>query len=470
MTSDNVHPPPKTLDQWLAHIERVHPQSIAMGLERVAAVKQALGLSPEFVVITVGGTNGKGSACAMLEAILHHAGYKVGCYTSPHLVRYNERVRIARREASDADLVRAFEAVERARAVARRNAELGPRLRVYDRADAQTTDTDTPGSPESVSEAVALTYFEFGTLAAAWLFAEARVDVAILEVGLGGRLDAVNAFDADCALVMSVELDHMDYLGPTRESIGYEKAGIFRAGRPAICADPDPPQTLRRHAEALGARLLVRGTDFGYATQRVQWRYDGPHGRRHCLPHPVLRGAHQLANASACLAALDTLRDRLPVTMDDIRTGLLEAETPGRFQVLPGRPVVILDVAHNPAAAQALAATLAQMGRAGRTIAVFAMLSDKDIGGVIDALESHIDCWFIAPIAAPRGADTALLGETLRARAVRGTVRTCASIAEAYAQACDIAVQNDKILAFGSFYTVGAVMEARARHHPPGTA
>ena len=401
-----------------------------MGLERVVAVKASLALAPNFVVITVGGTNGKGSACAMLEAILHHAGYRVGCYTSPHLVRYNERVRIARREAGDADLVRAFAAVETAR-----------------------------GETQ-------LTYFEFGTLAAVWLFVEARVDVAILEVGLGGRLDAVNAFDADCALVMSVALDHMDYLGPDREAIGHEKAGIFRAGRPAICADPDPPQTLRRHAEEIGAQLLVRDTHFRYTAERLQWRYDGPHGSRHGLPHPVLRGTHQLANASACLAALDSLRERLPVAMDDIRAGLLEAETPGRFQVLPGRPVVILDVAHNPAAAGALAATLAQMGRTGRTLAVFAMLRDKDIGGVIAAIASFIDHWFIAPIAAPRGADAALLEEHLRAHGVKNTVSMCASIADAYAQACDVAMQNDKILAFGSFYTVAAVMAAR--HAPNG--
>lgn len=425
MTRDAARPRPTTLEEWLRYIERVHPQGIAMGLERVLAVKESLRLDPAFVVVTVGGTNGKGSACAMLEAILHHAGYKVGCYTSPHLVRYNERVRIARREVDDADLVRAFEAVEEAR-------------------------NDN-----------ALTYFEFGTLAAVWLFAEARVDVAILEVGLGGRLDAVNAFDSDCAIVMSIALDHMDYLGPTRESIGYEKAGIFRKGRPAVCADPDPPQSLRRHAGVLGAPLLVRNADFRYSAQPLQWRYDGPQGSKHGLPHPVLRGAHQLANASACLAALDTLRARLPVTVDDIRSGLLEAETPGRFQVLPGRPMVIFDVAHNPAAAEALAATLLQLGRSGRTFAVFAMLRDKDIAGVIGAVESCIDCWFVAGIDAPRGADAALLEQTLLRMNVRGAVKACATIAESYTQACDVAVQNDKILVFGSFYTVAAVIEAR---------
>lgn len=417
----------RTLDDWLRYIERVHPQGIAMGLERVIAVKRAMGLDPQFRILTVGGTNGKGSACAMLEAILDQAGYRVGCYTSPHLLRYNERVRIGRREANDADLVRAFEAVEQARG------------------------------------GTSLTYFEFGTLAAVWLFAEARVETAILEVGLGGRLDAVNAFDADCALVMSVALDHMDYLGEDREAIGYEKAGIFRAGRPAVCADSDPPQSLRRHAAQIGAQLLVRGADFRYAAERLQWRYEGPQGAKHGLPYPVLRGAHQLANASACLTALDCIRDALPVTMEDIRAGLLQAQAPARFQVLPGQPMVILDVAHNPAAAQALAATLAEMPRGGSAYAVFAMLRDKDIAGVVAAIQSRIDRWFAAGIDAPRGADRATLEKILREARVRGTITTCETIADAYAQACDAAMQNDKILAFGSFYTVAAVMAARMK-------
>ena len=429
MTSDPPATRRDTLINWLRYIERLHPQGIAMGLDRVAKVRDALGLIPQFVVITVGGTNGKGSACAMLEAILHQAGYKVGCYTSPHLLRYNERVRIGCREADDSDLARAFEAVEHAR---------GDSL---------------------------LTYFEFGTLAAVWLFAAARVDVAILEVGLGGRLDAVNVFDSDCALVMSVALDHMEYLGPTRETIGFEKAGIFRPGRPAVCADPDPPSSLLNHAETIGARLFVRDRDFTYEAGPTQWRYVGPHGSRHGLPYPVLRGAHQLANASACITALDTLRERLPVTMGNIRDGLLAAESPGRFQVLPGRPTLILDVAHNPAAAEALAVTLSRMERGGRTLVVFAMLHDKDIDGVIAAIIKRIDIdhWFVAGIDAPRGADAALLAEKLQSAHVPGAVTVCGSIAQAYAQACGMAVQNDKILAFGSFYTVAAVIEARAK-------
>jgi dihydrofolate synthase / folylpolyglutamate synthase len=435
---NSSRPTPATLDEWLQYIDRVHPQAIAMGLERVARVKEALRLTPEFTVITVGGTNGKGSACAMLEAILHHAGYRTGCYTSPHVVRYNERVRIGRRNVTDAELVRAFAAVEQARA------------------------SETAGSRGwDVPDPVPLTYFEFGTLAAVWLFVQARLDVAILEVGLGGRLDAVNAFDANCALVMSIALDHMDYLGDTREAIGYEKAGIFRADHPAVCGDPSPPQGLLRHADEIGARLLVRGVDFDYTAERTQWRYRGPYGGRHGLPHPVLRGTHQLANASTCIAALDTLRERLPVTMDDIRSGLLEAEAPGRFQVLPGRPAIILDVAHNPAAASALAATLGEMGGTGRTLAVFAMLRDKDIAGVVSAIHSRIDAWYVAGIDAPRGASADLLAGVVREHDVANPPVVCENIADAYAQACDDATQNDRILVFGSFYTVSAAIEAR---------
>jgi dihydrofolate synthase/folylpolyglutamate synthase len=420
-----VLPANANLPDWLSHIEQVHPRTIEMGLERVAAVRDALQLAPGFPVITVGGTNGKGSACAMLEAILHEAGYRVGCYTSPHLVRYNERVRVARTEAHDAALVRALDAVERARGE------------------------------------IALTYFEFSTLAAVWLFMQERVDVAVLEVGLGGRLDAVNAFDADCAMLMSIDLDHMDYLGDTREAIGFEKAGIFRATRPAICADADPPLSVLKHAVDIGTELLRLGMDFGFEPQLQQWRYWGRHGERHGLPHPALRGAYQIANAAACLAALDSVRDRLPVSANDIRTGLLTTENPGRFQVLPGRPAVILDVAHNPAAARALAGNLSAMRCTGRTYAVFSMLNDKDIAGVIDATRAEIDEWLVSGIEGPRGTDASALREELTRAGVLEAVSTHASIAAAYAQACDRAAENDRIVVFGSFYTVAAVMAAR---------
>jgi dihydrofolate synthase/folylpolyglutamate synthase len=423
-------PLPGTLTEWLAYIERIHPSSIEMGLDRVRTVKEALGLAPAFPVFTVGGTNGKGSACAMLEAILSHAGYRVGTYSSPHLMRYNERVRIDRREADDVALVRAFTAIEAARGD------------------------------------VALTYFEFGTLAAVSLFIDARIDVAVLEVGLGGRLDAVNVFDADCALVMSVDLDHMEYLGDTREKIGFEKAGIFRAARPAVCADADPPQSLLEHAERVRADLLLIDRDFGFVAEPRQWRYWGPRGARHGLPHPALRGDYQLANASACLAALETLRERLPVTGDDVRSGLLTAENPGRFQVLPGLPMVILDVAHNRAAAAALARNLARLPKADRTFGVFAMLKDKDVAGVAARMSDVIDEWLVSGIEAARGADASQMCEELARAGVRGGVSKHATVGEAYRQACDRAAQNDRIVVFGSFYTVAAVMAARERAAP----
>ena len=420
-----MSPVPSSLAGWLAHIERLHPATIELGLDRVETVARALGLEPRFPVITVGGTNGKGSVCAMIESILHLAGYRVGCYTSPHLVRYNERVRIGRAEVPDADLARAFAAVERARG------------------------------------GVTLTYFEFGTLAALWLLCERKVEAAVLEVGLGGRLDAVNVIDADCAVVTTVDIDHVEFLGTDRESIGREKAGIFRAGRPAVCGDLEPPATLLRHAEEIGAKLLRIGTDFGATPQGTQWQYWGPRGKRGALPHPVLRGAGQLGNAAVAITALECLRERLPVSVNDIRAGLLQAENPGRFQVLPGRPAVILDVAHNPQAARTLAASLAAMGRSGRTIAVFSMLKDKDIEGVVAAVKSGIAHWFIAGLPGSRGSDVVRIEQAL-AGAGAGPVTLCSDIEAAYLQACDMATENDRIVVFGSFYTVAAVMQLRA--------
>lgn len=418
-------PETSSLTDWLRYIEQVHPRAIAMGLDRVCAVRGRMGLVPSFPIITVGGTNGKGSACAMLESILSEAGYRVGCYTSPHLLRYNERIKVSRAQAADADIVDALRAVDEARG-------------------------DIP-----------LTYFEYSTLAAAWLFVQRRVECAVLEVGLGGRLDAVNAFDADCAMVMSVALDHMDYLGDTRVAIGREKAGILRAGRPAVCADSDPPVSLTDTASALGVRLLVQERDFGYEAQPQQWRYWGPGAERHGLPYPALRGRYQLANAAACLAALDAMRAILPVSANDIRTGLLTAENPGRFQVLPGRPLVVLDVAHNPHAAAALAATLRELPGKGRVLAVFAMLADKDMDGVVAAMKDAVDEWLVADIDAPRGARAGMLRAALAAQGVTRPIDECGSVAAAYARACERATVDDKILAFGSFYTVAGVMAAR---------
>ncbi|MFY9315684.1 MAG: bifunctional tetrahydrofolate synthase/dihydrofolate synthase [Burkholderiales bacterium] len=404
----------RSLAEWLSYIERQHPQPIALGLERIAEVFNKLEIGIGCPVFTVGGTNGKGSTCAMLEAILRAGGYRTGLYTSPHLLRYNERVRIGAHEADDAALCEAFAAVERARG------------------------------------AVPLTYFEFATLAAFHLFSRSSLDVAILEVGLGGRLDAVNAVDADCAILTSVGIDHVEYLGGTREEIGREKAGIFRPGRPAIVADPDPPASVT----ASNAKLQLLGKDFGYLAQGTQWTYWGPAGKRHGLAHPALRGAIQLRNASAALAALDSLRGRLPLAMQDVRRGLAEASLPGRFQVLPGRPQVILDVAHNPEAAAVLAANLGDSGFAPETIAVVGMLKDKDIAGVLRAVAPRVTKWHLATLPGPRGAQAAYLNNVLKKEKITIEAKEHPTVALALAAARKEAGENDKIVVFGSFLTV----------------
>jgi len=419
---------PKDLAGWLAYIERQHPQTIALGLDRVEQVRDAMALAPAVPVITIAGTNGKGSTCAMLEAILSAAGYRVGLYTSPHLLRYNERVRIAGREVDDAELVAAFARVEAAR-------------------------TEQAGNIE-------LTYFEFGTLAAVDVFLRNAVDVLVLEVGMGGRLDAVNVFDADCGIVTSIGLDHMDYLGGTREAIGHEKAGVFRAGRPAVLADPAPPQSVLAHAQAIGARLLRIGHEFGYEADGEHWLYWGPAGRKSGLPQPALRGRTQLLNASAALAALDALRERLPVSMQQLRRGLAGVELPGRFQILPGCPVVVLDVAHNPQAAAVLSDNLADMGSYRDTWAVFGMLRDKDSAGVAKLLAQRIDHWMVCSLPPPRGATAAELAQTLRKIGAEA-VREFKNPALAHAAACSEAADNDRIVVFGSFHTVADVLAAR---------
>ena len=414
--------PGRSLADWLEYIERIHPQSIQLGLERVAKVRDALGKSTSAVLLTVAGTNGKGSTCAMLESILLAAGYKVGLYTSPHLLRYNERVHLGGAPIGDDRLCAAFESVERARGD------------------------------------VTLTYFEFGTLAAWEIFTAQPLDAVILEVGLGGRLDAVNAFDTDCALLISVDLDHTDYLGDTRERIGSEKAGIFRSGKPAIVADPDPPRSVIERANSLGADLRLIGRDFGFQQQGQQWMYWGRNGRRGGLAAPALRGARQLTNAAAALAALDELRQRLPVGMQDVRNGLARVELPGRFQVLPGRPTVILDVAHNPQAAAVLADNLGSMGFYPDTYAVFGMLKDKDINGVCRALRDRFSAWFAADLDVPRGATADRLADALRGAGARGEIACFANPGDAYTAARKRAGENDRIVVFGSFHTVAEVM------------
>ncbi len=441
---------PNPLADWLTHLESLHPKTIALGLERVAQVKQRLNLNPNFPLIIVGGTNGKGSVCAMLESIMHAAGYKVGCYTSPHLLNYNERVRIAKQQASDDELCASFEAIE----VARKESCSAEQL------------TPSPTLPQRERELpleaidIPLTYFEFGTLAAMQCFIAHKVDVAILEVGLGGRLDAVNVFDADVAVVTSVDIDHVDYLGDTREKIAFEKAGIFRQGRVAICADSDVPQTLRKHAGDIGAELRCIGSEFGFSTHQGQWNYRSNTGSRNALPHPSLLGAFQLHNASAVLAALDALKDKLPVNMESVRRGLVEVQLSGRFQFIPGQPQLILDVAHNPHAARSLAQNLANLPPA-KTFAVFAMLKDKDMAGVVQALDEQVDVWLVAGIDAPRGATAHELIVILRNAQLRGELVCCTTIENALDEASKRAGENDRIAAFGSFYTVAEVMLAR---------
>ncbi|MGE5617276.1 MAG: bifunctional folylpolyglutamate synthase/dihydrofolate synthase, partial [Bacillota bacterium] len=304
-----------------------------------------------------------------------------------------------------------------------------------------------------------LTYFEFGTLAALWLFAQRDIEVAVLEVGLGGRLDAVNIVDADCAIVASVDIDHVDYLGGTRESIGREKAGIFRAGRPAIVGDPDPPVTLVDHANAIGAELQVMGREFGYRVQEKQWDFLGRRGAKLALPMPALRGAWQFRNASCALAALDELAECVPVSLGEIKRGLTLVRLAGRLQVLPGRPAIVLDVAHNAQAARSLADGLAGMGFYDNTFAVFAMLGDKDIGSVIDIVKGSIDRWFVAAAQSERAASAAKLGELLAARGV-SAVRSFASVESALEEARREAGPNDRIIVFGSFYTVAEALRS----------
>lgn len=423
---------PTTLPDWLALLETRHSETqINMGLDRVQTVKARMQLAFTCPVIMVAGTNGKGSTCAMLESVLLRAGYKVGLYIKPHFLDFNERARVLGEMASDEQLVASFQAVEAVRG-------------------------DTP-----------LTYFEFTTLAILHLLSQAKLDVAILEVGLGGRLDAVNVIDADVAIVTSVDIDHTDYLGDTREAIGFEKAGIFRPGKAAICSDPVPPQSLIDHAEAIGADLWLMGRDFNYSGDKQQWNYGGREQRRNSLAYPSLRGANQILNATAVLAALEVLKLKLPVGAQEVRTGLVTVELPGRFQVLPGRPSVILDVAHNPHAASALNQNLGNMGFHPYTYAVFGSMQDKDIDGVLAAMSEHVDHWCLTGLPSPRAATASELAAKVQIMledkpdSSEHTVSIFDDPAQAFANAMSRAGENDRIVVFGSFLTVAGVMKAR---------
>jgi dihydrofolate synthase/folylpolyglutamate synthase len=414
-----------SLQEWLAHCERLHTKSIDLGLERVQAVAARMGLAFDCPVVTVAGTNGKGSTCAMLEAIALQAGWRTGVYTSPHLVHFEERCRIAGEIVSPAALLPHFEQVEAAR-------------------------QDT-----------SLTYFEFTTLAILGLMAASKLDVAILEVGLGGRLDAVNAIDTDCAIITSIDLDHMDYLGPDRESIGREKAGILRAGKPAIVSDPMPPHSLLQYAGAIEADLWLLGRDFNFSGDKQQWAWAG-RGRRYAgLAYPALRGANQLLNASGVLAALEALRSRIPVTAQAVRNGLAMVDLPGRFQIIPGQPTLVLDVAHNPHSVAALTANLDAMGFYPTTHAVFGAMADKDLAPMLAKIGPLVDRWYFTDLPTPRAASAQQLLERWQAAPGRRDVpaSTHASPQDALRAAVEVADPADRILVFGSFFTVGGVLQ-----------
>ena len=415
----------KTLSEWLAHCEQLHPQAIDMGLDRVRQVAQRMNLRLTLPVITVAGTNGKGSTCALLEAIYLQAGYKTGVYTSPHLVHFEERCRLVGESPQAEVFASAFECVEAAR-------------------------HDT-----------SLTYFEFSTLAILKMMSDAGLDVVILEVGLGGRLDAVNIIDPDCAIITSIDLDHTALLGTDRDSIGLEKAGIMRAGQPVVISDPMPPESVVKHAQALGADAWLLGKDFNFSGDQLQWSWAG-RGRRYSgLAYPALRGANQLLNASGVLAALEVMRPQLPVTAQAIRNGLAMVELTGRFQIVPGEPVLVLDVAHNPHSVAALAANLDAMGFYPTTHAVFGAMADKDLESMLKKLLPLVDAWYFTDLPLPRASTAQQLATDWAALNTRKDVRS--SVHETPQKALDAAIlaadPTDRILVFGSFYTVGGVLQ-----------
>jgi dihydrofolate synthase / folylpolyglutamate synthase len=427
-----------TLADWLAHCERLHPTAIDMGLARVKAVADRMQLTFACPIITVAGTNGKGSTCAMLEAILLEAGYRTGVYTSPHLVDFEERCRVRGDIVSATDLIAHFARVERARG----------------QNDAE----------------ISLSYFEFTTLAILSLLAHAKLDVVILEVGLGGRLDAVNILDTDCAVITSIDLDHMELLGDNREAIGFEKAGIMRAGKPAIVSDPVPPQSVIDHAAAIGADLWRFGHDFNYSGDKQQWAWAG-RGRRYAgLGYPALRGANQLVNASGVLAALTALRQQLPVTAQAVRNGMAMVELPGRFQIIPGQPTLVLDVAHNPHSVAALAANLDAMGFYPGSHAVFGAMADKDVAPMLARMGPLIDSWYFTDLPTARAASAEALQmrwqehKQVQKQAQMSLSRPASSIHKSPELALKAAIAAsdpaDRIVVFGSFYTVGGVLKA----------
>jgi dihydrofolate synthase/folylpolyglutamate synthase len=411
------------LEDWLRRQEALHPRAIDLGLDRVRKVLLRLGLRPSRApVISVAGTNGKGSCVALLDSILAAAGYRVGTFTSPHLHRYNERIRVAGREASDASLVAAFERIEAAR------------------------------------EDVSLTFFEFNTLAALLIFDTAGIDCAVLEVGMGGRLDAVNVVDADVALITSIGLDHCEWLGATTEAIGREKAGIMRPGRPVVFGSGVMPGSIQATADSLGARLLQPGRDFGHDVTPSGWSWWKGSTKQVDLPRPALAGGIQYANAAAVLAVLDELKTRLPVPGTAVEAGLRSVRLAGRFEVIPGDVPWVFDVAHNPDAARVLAVNLANSPCSGRTIAVCGILGDKDVAGIAAELRGTVDLWIPAGLPGPRAGSVGQLAERLAGAGVRVSA-TAPDVVGACERAAAEARPGDRVVVFGSFLTVGPARE-----------
>ena len=419
----------QTLPEWLEYCEKLHAKPIDLGLDRVREVAKRMQIRFDCPVITVAGTNGKGSTCAMAESILSQAGYKTGVFTSPHLVHFEERLRLAEVPVNASKLIASFARVDC--------------LRVE----------------------ISLTYFEFTTLALLDVMVNAKLDVAILEVGLGGRLDAVNIIDADCAIITSIDLDHMEFLGDTREKIGFEKAGIMRSGKHAIVSDPMPPASVQAHAEAIGADLWLVGRDFNFSGDKLQWAWAGRGKRFAGLAYPALRGANQLVNASGVLAALTALREHLPVTAQHVRNGLAFVELPGRFQIVPGEPTLVLDVGHNPHAIAALAVNLDAMGFAPCTHAVFGAMADKDLAPMLLRMNPLVDKWYFTDLPTARAAAAADLqhmweGVNAGEKARKDVVTRCFSTPQLALQAAIAdSAPTDRIVVFGSFFTVGGVLQ-----------
>ncbi len=435
-----------TLEDWLAHCSRLLP-GMDLSLERTVQVRRRLGIHFTCPVIIVAGTNGKGSTCAMLESIARHAGYRTGLYQKPELVHFAERCRINGAAVDAQALVPHFAAVEAARGD------------------------------------IVLSQFEFSTLAITRLLAMTELDLVILEVGLGGRFDSVNAFDADCAVITSIDLDHMQWLGPDRESIGLEKAQIMRPGKPAVISDPLPPKSVVAHGTSIGADLWLVGRDFNHTGDRQQWAFTGRKRRYAGMAYPGLRGANQLLNASGAIAALLALRERLPINAQAVRTGLAMVDLPGRFQIVPGQPALVLDVAHNPQAVAALALNLDAMGYFPRTHAVFGVMADKDVAGIVARMAPLVDVWHCCSLPNPRAASATDLLQTVRQATLARTggapeLHSHDSPTQALKAALAAAEPADRIVVFGSFYTVGGVLRdglprlaaAHVDAHRAGTA